>query len=256
MKKSTVHHIKRHSKRLFGHIHSMRIKVSILIMLACLVVVGVVVAHATTPTNAHNRAVVLLMGDSNVTRSATPIDWTLTWQQHNDNAYVPIFVARVGSVIRTPDCLDTNGCTTTDFWKTKLADTFAKINPDVVVNDLGINDTTVPGTETTQGYANYSKKIDWLMGQIPRTKPVFWTNLPCAIEIPSLATGCQTVNFSLALAPKRWPNLTVLNWANEANSHPEYMSYPGHDVHLSPAGQQAWTNFVLSALDARFPVPN
>jgi lysophospholipase L1-like esterase len=218
-----------------------------------IVVAGIDLASARTSSNAGTRGVVLTVGDSNVTLAAFSIVWSLSEGPHHDNGYVPVMAARVGSGIRTPDCLASTGCTSSGYWKTKLATLLTKIDPDVVVTDLGINDTASAGTATTLGYASYGRKIDWFMRLIPGGRRVLWTNLPCSIEPPARLTGCRTVNIELARAASRWSNLVVLDWASKASGHPEYMSSPGKDVHLSPAGQSAWARLVTAALDARLP---
>ncbi len=231
----------------------------LMLALAMAAATGLVVftsVNALTTSNAHDRGVIAFVGDSNITINAAGIDWALTTGTHNDNSYTPVFISRVGSGIRTPDCIDTKTCTTNNFWKTKLGEVLPKVNADIYVNDLGINDTAFAGTSTTIGYANYAQKIDWFMKLIPAGKPVLWTNLPCAIEPPSRLTGCQTVNFALAQAPKRWPNLTILNWAAVANTHKEYITDQGNDVHYNNAGYAAWNQLVVDALDARRSVPN
>jgi hypothetical protein len=201
--------------------------------------------------NDHVRGVVLFVGDSNITLGAATIDWDLTWKSHNDNGYVPVLAARVGAGIRTLDCIDPTGCTTYDYWQVKLAELSSKVQPDAIVNNLGINDAISPGTLATTGYASYGKKIDWFMSLVPPTIPVLWTNLPCMIEPPG-RPGCPQINYQLSLATTRWPNLVVVDWASVARSHLEYMLDPT-SVHLSDAGQQAWADTVTAALDARFP---
>jgi len=229
-------------------------------ILGSLTIVGVVVAAghvgAAFTSDGHNdhvRAVVLFVGDSNETFAANRIDWTLTWNDHNDNGYIPVMASHVGAGIRTPDCLDSTSCSTNDYWQVKLSELAARVQPDVIVNNLGINDTESPGTQTTLGYANYSKKIDWFMSLVPPTTPVLWTNLPCLIEPADRATGCGAVNYSLALAAPRWSNLVVVDWASAARFHPEYMTTDPGSIHLGSAGQQAWADVVVAALDARFP---
>jgi hypothetical protein len=225
------------------------------VLLVLLFSAGAVVADAVTTSNAETRGVVLFVGDSNITLGSAAIDVTLTWGQHNDNGYVPVLASRAGSMIRTPDCLNSpTPCTTFDYWKLKLATIMPKVNADVIVNDLGINDTATSGTATTPGYAYYGQKIDWFM-ELVGGKPVLWTNLPCAIEPPARRDGCQTVNWSLSLAAQRWPNLTVLGWNLVANNHPEYMSSPGEGIHYSAAGRLAWSKLVVDSLDDRFPAP-
>jgi hypothetical protein len=215
---------------------------------------GTLASGAVGTSNANTRGVVLFVGDSNITLGAAAIDWTLTWMQHNDNGYVPVLASRVGAAIRTPDCLDPTSCTHFNYWKLKLATILPKVDSDMIVNDLGINDTKEQGSATTPGYSHYDQKIDWFMSLV-NGKRVLWTNLPCAIEPAARATGCRAVNDALSQAPARWPNLTVLAWDAVANSHPDYMASPGSDVHYSATGEAAWSDFVVSALDDRTPAP-
>lgn len=216
---------------------------------------GVKSASASTSTNANVRAVVLFVGDSNITLAAAEINWALTTQASNDNPYVPVMTSRVGSGIRTVDCpaATLSTCKTYDYWKIKLAQILPKVQPDVVVNDLGINDTAFLGTTTTPGYAGYSAKIDYMMNLLPAGKPVLWTNLPCTIEPATRLTGCKWVNAQLNLAKSRWPNFVLVDWASVANSHPEYMSPPDTNVHYTTAGRAAWTALILNTLNSKFP---
>ena len=157
------------------------------VALIVLLSTGAFAAGASTSGNAHTRGLVLFVGDSNVTISAGAIDTELTWLEHHDNGYVPVFASRVGASIRTPDCIDAANCSTFDYWKLKLGTILPKLDADAIVNDLGINDTLSEGTAGTPGYAGYGAKIDWFMGLVG-DKPVFWTLLPCAIE-PSVREG-------------------------------------------------------------------
>jgi hypothetical protein len=223
------------------------------VALVVLLTTGAFAAGASTSGNARTRGLVLFVGDSNVTISAGVIDAQLTYWEHHDNGYVPVFASRVGASIRSPDCLDPN-CSTFNYWKLKLGTILPKLDADAIVNDLGINDTAAEGTAGTPGYAGYGVKIDWFMGLVG-DKPVFWTLLPCAIEPPAREVGCKRVNAALSQAAERWPNLVVLAWNAVANDHPEYMSSPGSSVHYSAEGRWAWTRFVVDELDARFPAP-
>jgi hypothetical protein len=212
------------------------------------------VGAAVTSGNASTRGVVLFVGDSNVTLAAGNIESVLAWNTHSDNEYVPVMASRVGASIRTYDCLNPTGCTTTDFWKTKLASLASKVAPDVIVNDLGINDALQAGQLTTPGYYRYGQKIDWFMA-LTGGRPVLWTNVPCSIEPADMLTGCELIDYQLASAVKRWPNLTVLDWNLVAAGHAEYMASPGTDVHYSSGGFAAWANYVVRALDRRIPSP-
>jgi lysophospholipase L1-like esterase len=209
-----------------------------------------VVSGEATPRNSDTRAVVLFLGDSNITLAAANIDWALTWQDHEDNGYVPVMASRVGSAIRTPDCLEPEGCDTYDYWDGKLASIEDEVTPDAIVINLGVNDAESEGTATSPGYAAYDEKIDWLMERTGDV-PVLWTNLPCALEPPDVQAGCEVVNDALEQAPERWPNLTLLDWSERAGTDTDLVL--PRDVHLSPAGRALWTELVVEGLDTEFP---
>jgi hypothetical protein len=221
-----------------------------------LTIVGVVavgVATATTTGNSKTRGVVLFVGDSNITLSTQAVEWGLTYGDHFDNGYVPVMASRVGASIRTPDCGATvDKCMTTDYWKLKLAGLLPKVTPDAIVNDLGVNDSWTAGTQNSTGYSFYNAKIDWFMALLPADTPVFWTNLACDILPKARETGCKMVNYALAAAPSRWPNLKVLDFASVARGHADWVS---DGIHLTLAGQIAWTALVVGALDTQLPHP-
>jgi lysophospholipase L1-like esterase len=231
-------------------------------IVACVVAFVTVTVTATVafssspaPANSHVRAVALFVGDSNVAIAAEPINRVLSiTNDHFNNGYIPVLAARSGSTIRTPDCVDVANCVTTDYWQGKLSELLAKVQPDVIVNNLGVNDLAQEGTETSPGWGRYRIKIDWFMSLIPTTTPVIWTNLPCSLLAPDRASACATVNYHLSLAKARWPNLTVINWSAASTGHPEYMA--SDQVHLTLTGQLAWADLVATTLDARFPAPS
>ena len=122
------------------------------------------------------------------------------------------------------------------------------------MTELGVNDTVAPGTETTPGYARYTKKIEWFMSLFPPTTPVIWTNLPCNLLPPPRLTGCT--NHQLRTHRREGANPQSDRRRLEprvVRPHRVNMVAPGSDVHLSPAGQNAWTSQVLSILDAKIP---
>jgi len=195
-------------------------------------------------------AAVTLVGDSNITFGSTQIAIALT---QRDAPYAVVDLARGSTTIRTSDCsIGLTTCSTFNFWRTRLDQANARIATDAYVVDLGINDTAVRGTPTGRGYFGYAAKIDWMM-RLFAGKPVFWTNLPCAIEPPARAVGCAAVNASLAAATRRWRNLTLINWASVADSHPGYIA--AGDIHYRTAGDLAWATTVASALDKTFGQP-
>ncbi len=209
--------------------------------------------YAITTKNAHNRGVIALVGDSNMTFASAKIVWEFNWLQHTFNGYTPLFMTYVGSGIRTPDCIN-NPCSTNNFWQIKFSETWAKVKPDLVVVNLGINDAKYIGTSSTIGYSYYGQKIDWLMQKMPIGKKVIWTNLPCNLEPPEYLNGCLYINNSLNQAKNRWPNLIILDWASIANEHPEYMT--SNNIHYSTYGQAAYAKLVVDKLDTLLPVPN
>jgi lysophospholipase L1-like esterase len=225
------------------------------VAIAVVISMSVVVSAAATADgrNSHVRGLVLFVGDSNLTLSSQAIELTLASSPRGDNGYVSATASRIGSTIRTYDCLDPTACATTDYWQTRLGELLPKLTPDAVVTELGVNDTVGPGTETTPGYAKYTKKIEWFMSLFPPTTPVIWTNVPCNLLPPPRLTACTTINYALTVEKARIPNLTVVDWNYASYGHVEYMVAPGTDVHLSPAGQNAWANLVLNALDNKFP---
>jgi len=221
-------------------------------------------AEPDTTGAAGVRAVVAIVGDSNVSLGGRWLVWDLTrgsgglvTADHLDDNYVPVFVARSGAGIRAPDCAArATSCPTDDFWKHKLRATFARVHVDAVVTDLGINDAFAPGTADTAGYNDYAAKIDYFMRLMPPNIKVLWTNLPCDIEPTSLRTGCNEVDRALDSAPARWKNLRVLDWASEADHRASFMdsNVPSDlRVHYSDAGSRAWAAFVTRALDRDFP---
>lgn len=231
-----------------------RLLAVITIILATIIsTTAVVRAVAPDDKTSHVRGVVLFVGDSNVTLAGGNIANVFTWNTpHEAYPYVPMLAPKVGASVRYPDCPVIAGCTTTEFWRTKLGEIFAKADPDAVVLNLGINDARFAGTETTPGHYKYPKKIAWFMSLIPADTQVFWTNLPCDIEPPDWQAGCGIIDHALAVADNKFPNLTVVNWAARASGHPEFMSSPGTNVHLSGIGTSAWANLVIQAIDAQF----
>src|SRR5689334_2414853 len=79
------------------------------------------------------RALVAIVGDSNVSQDGKWVVWDLTRGQggllsadHLDDNYVPLFVGRPGAGLRSPDCAARDlSCPSDDFWARKLHATFA-----------------------------------------------------------------------------------------------------------------------------------
>jgi hypothetical protein len=215
----------------------------------CAIAAGVAVAASSS--GAGTRGVILFVGDSTLSISTVAIESALADGTHRKNSYVPVIAARPGGGIRTADCSNDGLCNTFNYWKIKLGGLLTKVNPDAIVSSLGIDDAALDGSATGPGTVNYAAKIDWFMNLIPKTKPVYWTNLPCDVEPQQLQARCRTINWALSYARGRWPNLQVLDFASAARGHPEYMN--GRDAHPSWAGQLVWSNMIVDALDTAFP---
>ena len=136
-----------------------------------------------------------------------------------------------------------------DYWTIHLAQVFAVVHPDAIVINLGINDSTTPGDETTAGYADYPQKMAWLLAQLPAGVPVFWSGLATPIEPENRGVGCHTIDAAISAQQ----GITVLHWYADAYQHPEYMIDAGSNVHYSVAGDNAYAAMVVAALDQAFP---
>ena len=194
----------------------------------------------TAADDGHGRATIVFLGDSNISFALTPVAFALT---ESDPSFAIVDVARASTGIRAP----------TNYWKVRVQEVLARTEPDGFVVNLGINDTHLPGSVDTKGYAEYGTKVDWLMQLLPKKVPVWWTNLPCDLEPQNRVVGCGAVNAALAQAPSRWPNLTVLDFAAVARGHHDYLLKDTGAVHLAGPGATAWADLVSKALVERFP---
>lgn len=186
----------------------------------------------------HTRATIALIGDSNMEFALSSLAFAIK----GDPTDTFIDVARTGAAIRFP---------TANFWQVRIHE-LGRAAPDGYVVNLGINDAFLPGDTHREGYKGYGAKIDWLLGLLPRSKPMWWTNLPCSIEPAKWQQGCAAVNRALAAAPGRWSNLRLLDWATVARGHHEFLRRDLGGIHLSSEGARAWAALVAGALDRRF----
>jgi hypothetical protein len=83
---------------------------------------------------------------------------------------------------------------------------------------------------------------------------VYWSNLPCRIEPSSRSRGCAAVNAALAAAHARHGQLKLVDWADAANPHREYLGADGtfDAIHLTAPGARDYARLVAAALDAHF----
>lgn len=73
-------------------------------------------------------------------------------------------------------------------------------------------------------------------------KLVFWINIKCPNEWQ------DHINQTLAELPSIYTNVTIIDWFEESDDHPEYF-YDDH-THLNEIGRQAYANLLDSALSA------
>ena len=220
-----------------------KLAVFAVVLLVLSVYAGVSAATSTTTT------IPAFVGDSNVLLATGPLAEQFVLRE---DSYPFVIVARSGAGLRFSSCPGgAEPCATNQYWRSRLAAVRAKVQPDVYVVNLGVNDTAAPGTATTPGFVGYPKKIDDFLALLGN-RPVLWTNLPCVIEPAARRLGCSVVNAALRAAPARHPNLTVLDWAAFADPHPGYMAAFLGGVHYTPVGYAAWTKLVATALESRF----
>jgi hypothetical protein len=190
-------------------------------------------AGAAGNAAATTRGTIAFVGDSNLLYGGTALDLTLA---DRGASYIVVNASRSGATIRSH-----GGA----FWKSRLTALNRSVNADAYVVNLGINDTAAAGTETTNGYSFYGKKVDWLLGRLEPAVPVIWSNLPCTVEPEARATGCAAVNKALAAARARHPNLTIADWATTANGHPEWLT----GIHYTSAGAREYATLIWKTIE-------
>ena len=198
--------------------------------------IGTAGAAGKAPANgaATTRGIVAFVGDSNLLYGGTALDLILA---DRGESYIVVNSSRSGATIRSH-----GGA----YWRSRLTALNDSVDADYYVVNLGINDTVAPGGETTNGYAYYGKKIDWLLGQLQPSVPVIWSNLPCEVEPVERAKGCAAVNKALTTAITRHKNLLVADWATAANSHPEWLT----SIHYTSQGAGEYAKLIWRTIAA------
>ncbi|MFD1319329.1 acyltransferase family protein [Loigolactobacillus zhaoyuanensis] len=92
----------------------------------------------------------------------------------------------------------------------------------------------------TNGAFN-EQQLDEIMRTVGAQRQVFWIN----VRVPT--RGWQnTVNNSLQQAAKRWPNLTVIDWYDYSNGHPDW--FYDDQVHPNENGKQHYADFIAQQI--------
>ncbi len=108
----------------------------------------------------------------------------------------------------------------------------------VAVIELGANDCCDGGS--------FGRVIDQVMQTLSGLH-VIW------LTMPVWKPGVAAMNQALWAASRRWPSLTVADWAAVLAAHPGY-EYPDQ-VHLKPEGSALLATFIRQQLDAWFDGP-
>lgn len=191
---------------------------------AAFVAAGLVALLATACTEPSpvtgNR--VLIVGDSLSDQSHEPIAAAL-----HDAGWDPIF--------------QTFGGTKIEDWAGKLSKRVAFIRPDVVVMELGTNDC---GSEGCPDLAPAIDKAMRAIGDIP----VLWLNIQDDAIEPEHP---DYVNYAIAAADARWPNMFMVDLAGRMRGHPEWRT---DGLHFNDAGKQQLASLMVEALRPFTPV--
>jgi lysophospholipase L1-like esterase len=182
---------------------------------------GLLVLATLAACDSTGQGRVLVLGDSNTFRAYHQIE----------------------SAIRedgmTPDILGKPGYGLKDisFWISEIPNRLSSF-PKVVVVALGTNDTL-----TQQTLDAVPKEIDQMMRALGN-RPVVWvthTN-----DRPASVRGAGTkVNEAIRAAEARWPNLTVLDLADDIEDDPGLL---GADrLHYSPRGEKFFADEIADA---------
>lgn len=178
-------------------------------------------------------AAVLVLGDSLSVQAAD--DYAYSWVDR-DMGYLPQVNAVAGAGL-CPDRLNSFE----SYWKARVAALLGKVNPGIVLVELGTNDSHAPDADCQAQYGQY---IDLMMNAIG-DHPVMWENVNA-----DRAPGGAAIDAALADAVGRWPNLQVLDFNAHFAGHSEWYPTSATDVHPNGAGQVEEATWLLKQLDA------
>jgi lysophospholipase L1-like esterase len=163
----------------------------------------------------------LVVGDSILHQALDEVRAAL-----QETGWQPTVLARPGSRIQG--------------WERDVHAAFARVEPTVVVIELGTNNCARGSSCSTIDHA-----IDDLMAPLASVGRVLWLNVQ---EAPDYPAGAQKVNAALQAATMRWPNLRIIDFSSAFADRPDLHLPDG--VHLSQKGRDAFASFVLEALES------
>lgn len=205
-----------------------------------LAVVAVVLVIAAAGCKAKVTKEVLFVNDSVTHQSVEQIVDSFNLVKKDDAAgrYAPNF----GSSVPGIGLFAVPGLSSDEvgaYWTEHLTSLLDHVKPEVVVVELGYNDC---------GYnlADYATRIDDFMRLVPPDTPVHWLTM----ADPTAHTECdEVINAALTDAPTRWSNLSLFDYAEHMNPHPEWFA---DATHLNVAGKQEYAAWLHAQLDARY----
>jgi lysophospholipase L1-like esterase len=122
-------------------------------------------------------------------------------------------------------------------WPRELAQEARRLQPDVVVVELGTNGCGTP-------CSSISAAIDRDMQGLRLVPLVLWLDVRDDGAIPPHPVA---INDALERARSRWPNLGILDMNALFHTHPGWIG--ADNVHPTPAGGSGLARFVADALD-------
>lgn len=170
---------------------------------------------------------VLVIGDSNVFESATPIDEALR-------------ACGLEPTIRGVPTLGLRDLD--DYWLPELPGLLAT-DPDVVVVALGANDAaTPPGGEG----GPFDTELDAMMRALPEV-PVLWlTHVDQRVD--GFGPHAAAVNERIRAAASRWDRLGIIDFTPALSADPTLLRSDG--LHFSPAGMQEYARRIAQSAAA------
>ncbi|MFD0896641.1 acyltransferase family protein [Loigolactobacillus binensis] len=99
--------------------------------------------------------------------------------------------------------------------------------------------TVLVGLGTNGAFTD--QQLDTIMRTVGARRQVFWVN----VRVPTRSWQ-NSVNASLQKATKRWPNLTVIDWYDYSNKHPDW--FYADQVHPNEKGKQHYADFIAQQI--------
>jgi len=185
---------------------------------------------------------VVFIADSVTAQSAEEITaaFNLTSQYSSAGRYAPNFASVVGGqgLRQVEDDPNQPAQDPHTLWPQHVQSIVAHTHPEVVVVELGYNDCH---SDTS----TYGDDVTMVMDNIPTDVPVHWLTMQDHDD----SYSCEgDINAALQAATTRYPNLTLLPYADFMNPHPEWFNNPG--PHLNATGQQKCATWLKEQLDA------